>query len=165
MRSVLNWGKTTAVLLTVLGGGVGVACVGPATAAYSPAERSSEASMDRLYRAGEGALLEHGYLIAVRDPENGRLETEPRTLAGSGMSGNKFRYAWTLEVGDGRVALSLRCAQEPDAELSPCAEAPERIVNEQPRILDHVLEEATGPDPNAAPEPSLETDAGGVDNP
>lgn len=109
---------------------------------YQPAERATDLDVSALFRGGEGALLDEGYLIAERDDATLRLVTEARTLAGAGTSKDKFRYAFTLSIDDGRVRLELRCAHEADAELATCAEAPSRIVRQQDRILSRLLEEA-----------------------
>lgn len=109
---------------------------------YQPAERATDLDASALFRGGEGALLDEGYLIAERDETAHRLVTEARTLAGAGTSKDKFRYAFTLSIDDGRIRLELRCAHETDAELAACAEAPSRVVRQQDRILSRVLQEA-----------------------
>jgi hypothetical protein len=118
-------------------------CTGPAMAPYSPAERRTELAPEKLYAAAEGALLDGGYLIKERDPAGHRLETEPRTLLGSEIDKDKYRYWWIVETGGGTLKLRLSCQHVEGDETEDCGdERPEKLVREQDELLDAIVGEA-----------------------
>lgn len=120
-------------------------CTGPAMAPYSPGERQTEIAPDELYRAAEGALLDAGYLIEIRDAAAHRLKTEPRTLLGSEIDKDKYRYAWVVETSGGKLRLWLHCEHVEGDEHWDCGdERPAKLVREQDTLLDAIVKEAGG---------------------
>lgn len=112
-------------------------------AAYRPAERKTDVAPEKLYAAAEGALLDHGYLIAKRDPERFRLETEERRLAGSDISQDKYHYVWIIEAGGGALKVRVTCQRQSGGEFEDCRDKrPEKLVTEQDQLIEAILGEA-----------------------
>jgi hypothetical protein len=122
-----------------------LACGGPTMAPYSPGQRDSSASGQALFEAAEGTLLDHGYLIG--DKEAGKkLVTKERTLLGGPVEQDEFKYTFTVEVGGGKVKMSLGCTVgTKGGDFVPCGEdAPEKLIREQSQMLDQITREAEG---------------------
>jgi hypothetical protein len=122
-----------------------VACGGQPMAPYSPVEKNTDLSPRTLYAAAEGTLLDQGYLIARRDPERLRLETQKRTLLGSEIRKDKFEYVWIVETAGGTLRIRLECQRTSGAQSEDCGdERPERLVKQQNQLVDLILAEARG---------------------
>ena len=118
-------------------------CGGPAMAAYTPAEKKTDLAPDALYAAAEGALLDAGYLIETRDPAGHRLETQERTMAGSEIKQDKYRYRWTVETAGGTLKLRVSCERVSGDDGEDCGgERPEKLVKEQDRLIEQIVSEA-----------------------
>jgi hypothetical protein len=121
------------------------ACGGQPMAPYSPAEKRTELSAQKLYSAAEGALLDQGNSIAKADPQNFRLETKKRALLGSEISKHKYEYVWIVETAGGTIRIRLECRSGTASGGEDCGdERPEKLVKQQARLLDQILTEAGG---------------------
>jgi hypothetical protein len=119
-------------------------CTGPNTAPYTPVEKKTDHSAETLYQAAEGALLDAGYLIETRDPQGFKLKTQERTLLGSEIKKDKYKYVWVVETGGGKLAIRMECSREAGEEREDCgAERPEKLVNEQDKLVTAILAEAS----------------------
>jgi hypothetical protein len=120
------------------------ACGGPPMAPYSPVQKETNVSPQKLYAAAEGALLDQGYLIAKRDPDGLRLETEKRALLGSEITKDKYEYVWIVETAGGTLKIRLECRLSSERAGEECGdERPEKLVKQQQRLVDQILSEAT----------------------
>ncbi|MBK7586685.1 MAG: hypothetical protein IPI67_41675 [Myxococcales bacterium] len=122
------------------------ACSGTRFVPYTPLEKKTDIEAKKLYDAAEGTLLDRGYLIEKRDPAGLTLVTEPRTLLGSEIGQNKFRYVWKVQTNGGTLSINLSCQEAGGlGDPSKCdKDAPEKIVQEQAGIAEQVLKEAKG---------------------
>ena len=120
------------------------ACGGQRFAPYAPLEKQTGLDQKKLYDASEGTLLDRGYLIEIRDPAGFKLKTKPRTLLGSNISQDKYRYVWTVETAGGTLKIRLHCKEASGTgDVSDCGtDAPEKLVIEQRTIADQAIKEA-----------------------
>jgi hypothetical protein len=120
------------------------ACGGPRLSPYTPLEKKSELQPKVLYDAAEGVLLDRGYLIDKRDPAGFELRTQPRTLLGSQIAQNKYKYVWSVHTGGGSIRIELSCKEASGSgDASDCgAEVPAKLVAEQRAIYDQTVDEA-----------------------
>lgn len=123
---------------------VAVACGGQSMTAYAPLERTTEVAPEKLLPAAEGTLLDRGYLIERKDQTE--IQTKPRTLLGSEIAKDKYRYVWTVNASQGRLRIELDCKTGDEAAPTSCSdkEAPEKLVKEQQEIVEQILREAGG---------------------
>lgn len=120
-----------------------VGCTGPRLVAYSPLDEKTDLDEKKLYDAAEGVLLDKGFLIQTRDEAGHRLETEPRTMLGSEIAKNKFKYVFIVQIGSGKLHIELKCKDAGSGE--DCGkEVPEKMVKDQRMIADGILSEAGG---------------------
>ncbi|MCA9598352.1 MAG: hypothetical protein KC776_33800 [Myxococcales bacterium] len=121
------------------------ACTGPKMAPYSPTDRSTELSSEKLLPAAEGTLLDRGYLIDEKDEASGKIVTKERTLLGSQIAQEKFKYLWTVETSGGHLKIQIGCRKSNADEIVSCGdEVPEKLVKEQKEIVEQILTEAGG---------------------
>ncbi len=114
-------------------------------APYTPLDQSTELDKGKLLEAAEGTLLDRGYLVADKDAAAGKIVTKERTMLGSQIAQEKFKYVWTVEVGGGHVKIQIGCKQAKAEEISSCGdEVPEKLVKEQQEIADQIVREAEG---------------------
>lgn len=112
-------------------------------AAYRPLQHPTELPEGRLYTAAEGALLDLGNNIEKRDPVELRLETKPRTLAGSAIQQDGYRYFWIVDVDEGEVRIEIHCERVRGQSASDCGDKrPQKLVTEQKKLLEAILRDA-----------------------
>jgi hypothetical protein len=120
-----------------------VGCTGPRLVVYTPLDEKTDIDSKKLYDAAEGVLQDQGFSIATRDEAAHRLKTEDRTMLGSQIANDKYKYAFVVETGDGKLHLQLSCRVAGSNE--DCGkEVPEKMVKDQRRIADAILAEAGG---------------------
>jgi hypothetical protein len=121
-------------------------CGGPRLVPYAPLEKKTGLDSKKLYDATEGTLLDRGYLIETRDETGFKLETKTRTLLGSDITQNKFKYAWSVETAGGTLKIALSCKEASGTgSVSDCGkDAPDKLVAEQRAIADQAIKEAKG---------------------
>jgi len=122
------------------------ACGGPRLVPYTPLEKKTDLDGKKLYEAAEGTLLDRGYLIEKRDEAGLTLVTEPRTILGSDIGQNKFKYAFTVKTVGGTLRIDLKCREAGGlGEPVDCdKETPEKVVQEQSAIAEQAINEAKG---------------------
>lgn len=126
-------------LLVVLG-----SCGGPRLVPYTPLEKQTDLDGKKLYDAAEGTLLDRGYLIEQRNEAELTIVTEPRTLLGSDIGKNKFKYVFKVQTGGGKLRIGLVCQESGGlGDPADCSkETPEKIVQEQNTIAEQAIQEA-----------------------
>lgn len=122
------------------------ACSGARFVPYVPLEKKTDLDAKKLYDAAEGTLLDRGYLIDKRDEATLTLVTEPRTMLGSDISQNKFKYVWKVQTSGGTLRIELKCKEAGGlGDPVDCdKETPEKIVLEQDAIAEQAMREAKG---------------------
>jgi hypothetical protein len=118
-------------------------CTGPRLVPYAPLDEKTDLDEKKLYEAAEGVLLDKGFLIETRDEAGHRLETEPRTMLGSQIAKDKFKYVFIVETGGGKLHIQLKC-KDADSGEDCGKEVPEKMVKDQRSIADGILAEAGG---------------------
>lgn len=120
-----------------------VGCTGPRLVAYAPLDEKTDLDSKKLYDAAEGVLQDQGFSIATRDEGAHRLKTEERTMLGSQIANDKYKYSFVVETGDGKLHMQLSCKVAGSNE--DCGkEVPEKMVKDQRHIADAILAEAAG---------------------
>lgn len=120
-----------------------IGCTGPRLVAYAPLDEKTEIDSKKLYDAAEGVLQDKGFLLATRDRAAHRLQTEERTMLGSQIANDKYKYAFVVETGGGKLHMQLSCKVAGSNE--DCGkEVPEKMVKDQRHIADAILAEAGG---------------------
>ncbi len=140
MSAALRFAMILAALL-VLG-----ACTGPRLAPYSPIDQKTDVDSKKLYDAAEGMLLDSGFLIETRDEAGLKLTTQPRTMLGSAIANDKYKYVFVVETSGGKLSIQLKCkAASASGATEDCGEeVPEKLVKDQRKLADSILEEAKG---------------------
>lgn len=129
--------RSVALLFLALG------CTGPRLVAYTPLDEKTDADSKKLYDAAEGVLQDKGFLIQTRDEADFRIQTEERTMLGSQIANDKYKYAFVVETGEGKLHMQLTCKMAGSNEQ--CGkEVPEKMLKDQRMIADAILAEASG---------------------
>jgi hypothetical protein len=110
---------------------------------YAPLQEKTDLDEKKLYDAADGVLQDQGFLIASRDESARRIQTEERTMLGSQIAKDKYKYSFVVEIGSGKLRLQLDCKLEGSNE--DCGkEVPEKMVKDQRALADAILAEASG---------------------
>lgn len=118
-------------------------CTGPRLVAYAPLDEKTKLDPKKLYDAAEGVLQDQGFLIATRDEAAQRIQTEDRTMLGSQIANDKYKYSFVVEIGDGKLHIQLHCKVAGSNE--DCGkEVPEKMLKDQRHLADAILAEAGG---------------------
>jgi hypothetical protein len=120
-----------------------IGCTGPRLVAYTPLDEKTDVDSKKLYDAAEGVLQDKGFLIQTRDEADFRIQTEERTMLGSQIANDKYKYAFVVETGEGKLHMQLTCKMAGSNE--ECGkEVPEKMLKDQRMIADAILAEASG---------------------
>jgi hypothetical protein len=120
-----------------------IGCTGPRLVSYAPLDEKTDLDAKKLYDAADGVLQDKGFLIQTRDEADFRIRTKERTMLGSQIANDKYKYAFVVETGEGKLHMQLTCKMAGSNE--ECGkEVPEKMLKDQRMIADAILAEASG---------------------
>jgi hypothetical protein len=129
-----------AILVSLLG-----ACGGAGKTAYAPVHQKTAHADDVLFNAALNVLEAHDYRT-LPDREQQTLRTREQEVAVSSVPKLSYYYAWEITTRDSTLSIQASCRENSAmarTEFTDCgAERPERIVLEQEKLRQEILERA-----------------------
>jgi len=116
---------------------------------YTPVHQKTKYSADALHIAARDAIDQLGYQPAGGDAGAHVIETREKQVATSSIPRLSYKYAFKIETTNGVLEIDATCVQNSATSESTFKECgddrPQRVVNEQKKLLKRILENA----PNA----------------